>query len=454
MNISRIQVTKLFDELDHDLEYTDNERMMILTGLNGSGKTTILHFIDVLFNKSLTQLCNIPFGKVKIFFDNRTSLSIEKNDDHQDEEDQHLPLLIQYYVNEDVHQFVPSKTLTTSVKTGRGLVSIEGMMPDLHLSSIDSVIPELRRVSALDWENSETGLTLNLVDVLIQYSDRFRYYHINEVLQTPEWFQDLKSSINAKFIDTDRLTHVAPMTFRHLDRDRFTPTVNQYSKHLTDIISDLIVKYGALSQALDSTFPARVVNNRQHNDLSIETLRDELVAIENKRVDLEKAGLIEIDQSHIAIPDLSNIDHSQIDMLSVYTKDVKKKLAVFDDLYEKVSVFRRILNSRYSNKKISVSANGLRVSKNGSASLKLELLSSGEQHELVMLYDLLFRAPKNSLILIDEPEISLHVAWQEQWLDDLNEIIALTDSRAIVATHSPEIIGRRLNLSVELHSSR
>lgn len=141
-------------------------------------------------------------------------------------------------------------------------------------------------------------------------------------------------------------------------------------------------------------------------------------------------------------------------MLSVYTKDVKKKLAVFDDLYEKVSVFRRILNSRYSNKKISVSANGLRVSKNGSASLKLELLSSGEQHELVMLYDLLFRAPKNSLILIDEPEISLHVAWQEQWLDDLNEIIALTDSRAIVATHSPEIIGRRLNLSVELHSSR
>jgi len=64
MNISRIQVTKLFDELDHDLEYTDNERMMILTGLNGSGKTTILHFIDVLFNKSLTQLCNIPFGKV------------------------------------------------------------------------------------------------------------------------------------------------------------------------------------------------------------------------------------------------------------------------------------------------------------------------------------------------------------------------------------------------------
>lgn len=136
-------------------------------------------------------------------------------------------------MNEDVHQFVPSKTLTTSVKTGRGLVSIEGMMPDLYLSSIDSVIPELRRVSALDWENSETGLTLSLVDVLIQYSDRFRYYHINEVLQTPEWFQDLKSSINAKFIDTDRLTHVAPMTFRHLDRDRFTPTVNQYSKHLT-----------------------------------------------------------------------------------------------------------------------------------------------------------------------------------------------------------------------------
>ena len=30
-----------------------------------------------------------------------------------------------------------------------------------------------------------------------------------------------------------------------------------------------------------------------------------------------------------------------------------------------------------------------------------------------MLYELLFKVQKDSLILIDEPEISLHIAWQK-----------------------------------------
>jgi len=141
------------------------------------------------------------------------------------------------------------------------------------------------------------------------------------------------------------------------------------------------------------------------------------------------------------------------DILSIYAMDAKKKLEVFDDLHVKVKKFKNFINSRLTSKKVSVCANGLQVSKNGSHTLNLELLSSGEQHQIVMLYNLLFQTTENSLILIDEPEISLHAALQERWLDDLQEIIILTDSRAIVATHSPEIIGRRWNLCVELHSN-
>ena len=84
------------------------------------------------------------------------------------------------------------------------------------------------------------------------------------------------------------------------------------------------------------------------------------------------------------------------------------------------------------------------------ASIQIEDLSSGEQHELVVLYELLFRAPKNGLVLVDEPEISLHVAWQSRFLSDLIGILRLTDAYAIVATHSPVIIGTRQDLTVEL----
>ena len=69
----------------------------------------------------------------------------------------------------------------------------------------------------------------------------------------------------------------------------------------------------------------------------------------------------------------------------------------------------------------------LGVTATDESQLELEMLSSGEQHELVALYDLLFRVPNNAFILIDEPELSLHVAWQEEFLRDLQEIAKLSE---------------------------
>ncbi|MEC4867623.1 MAG: AAA family ATPase, partial [Jaaginema sp. PMC 1078.18] len=77
-------------------------------------------------------------------------------------------------------------------------------------------------------------------------------------------------------------------------------------------------------------------------------------------------------------------------------------------------------------------------------------LSSGEQHELVLLYELLFKVEPNSLVLIDEPELSLHVGWQVQFLKDLQEIVKLANLDILMATHSPDIIQDRWDLTVEL----
>jgi predicted ATP-binding protein involved in virulence len=68
----------------------------------------------------------------------------------------------------------------------------------------------------------------------------------------------------------------------------------------------------------------------------------------------------------------------------------------------------------------------------------------------VLLYQLLFKVKPNSLILIDEPELSLHVAWQKQFLRDLQEITKLASFDILLATHSPQIIHDRWDLTVEL----
>jgi len=441
MNIDRIQVLGLFDELDHDLKFSGDERIMILTGLNGSGKTTILNLINVLFNKPLFQLCSIPFYVVKIFFNNDSNLIIKKDIDHSTDDDHtNLPLSFNFHEDGETHFFDLTKNL------------IDEMVHEDHLSSIDEIIPELRRIDRFQWINSD-GYYLSLADVVSDYSDFFMEHPLSKVFQTPRWLQEIKSSVNVHFINTERLTRVDHRQRRYSRTTEITRTVSHYSKHLADNIKEKITKYGTISQSLDRTFPVRLVNNRPNSSLSVSSLRSELKAIEKKRSDLENAGLLASEKSHLEIPNFYHIDDPQIDVLSVYTQDAKKKLAVFDDLYTKVSVFKRIVNSRFTNKIVTVSPDGLQVCKNGKDVLNLELLSSGEQHELVMLYDLLFRATKNSLILIDEPEISLHAAWQEQWLDDLDEIANLSDFRAIVATHSPEIIGRRWNLCVELHTN-
>ena len=52
--------------------------------------------------------------------------------------------------------------------------------------------------------------------------------------------------------------------------------------------------------------------------------------------------------------------------------------------------------------------------------------------------------------MIDEPELSMHVAWQDEFLTDIGDIATLSDCRVLLATHSPQIIGDRFDLTVSL----
>lgn len=53
-------------------------------------------------------------------------------------------------------------------------------------------------------------------------------------------------------------------------------------------------------------------------------------------------------------------------------------------------------------------------------------------------------------MLIDEPELSLHVAWQKRFLPDLLEIVATAGFDVLIATHSPYIVGDYSDLMIGL----
>ncbi|WP_338546519.1 AAA family ATPase [Pseudomonas benzopyrenica] len=75
--------------------------------------------------------------------------------------------------------------------------------------------------------------------------------------------------------------------------------------------------------------------------------------------------------------------------------------------------------------------------------LSLRRASSGEQCMLVMTLGIAGQIEHRSLILIDEPEISLHPAWQERFIKTLTTVFSqYKECHFIIATHSPQIISR------------
>ena len=69
-----------------------------------------------------------------------------------------------------------------------------------------------------------------------------------------------------------------------------------------------------------------------------------------------------------------------------------------------------------------------------------------------MLYELIFNVKPNILVLLDEPEISLHITWQKEFLNDLLKIIKIQNIQVLIATHSPAIINDRWDLVYNLET--
>ncbi len=137
-------------------------------------------------------------------------------------------------------------------------------------------------------------------------------------------------------------------------------------------------------------------------------------------------------------------------VLSVYANDTLNKLNFLSKLQARIELFIELISQRFSTKTIIVSKeSGFSITSHG-AKVPLDKLSSGEQHQLVLFFELLFELRENALILIDEPELSLHVAWQKKFIADLNCIIALNQFDVILATHSPPLVSRWTDLVVEL----
>jgi ABC-type lipoprotein export system ATPase subunit len=142
-------------------------------------------------------------------------------------------------------------------------------------------------------------------------------------------------------------------------------------------------------------------------------------------------------------PNPIRIPDSQSSTYAVILSDRKKKLEPLLSVAHKSSHLLDSLNAKLNPKVLRWDVTkGYHVTDGQDRSRELSSLSSGEQHPLVLLHELLFEVAPGTLILMDEPELSLHVDWLRQVIEELEEIAQLSGVDFLLATHSPYIVDK------------
>lgn len=430
MKILKLHINNLFGHFNHKISFKE-QNITIITAPNGYGKTVCLKIVDAIFNKRFVYLSNLDFSSIELHTNN--GILIIKKDDLKDSN-------FSLSHSEVDESFNYAKTNVVNKKSG--------IMPLSHY--IDTHIPFLNRIGSREWEDFRTEEIYSTEEVLENFSDFFP----EELLSTtyPQWFLDFTSKLKVHFIQDQRLIQRFSINSKNRNKT-YIDTIEKYADELSNLIKEYGVKSASVSQQLDTSFPARLLKKDSDiQDLSVPILTEELNNLQIKRKELSNFDLLSSDSHLTELQVSTEIRPADQKVLTLYVQDTKEKLAPYDEIYKRIELFDEILNTkRLAYKRVKFnSKKGFYFETDIGEPLKLTQLSSGEQHQVVLLYELIFKANEDVLVLIDEPEISLHVAWQKEFLNDLTKIIEIQDMPIVIATHSPQIIDSRWELTTDL----
>ena len=145
------------------------------------------------------------------------------------------------------------------------------------------------------------------------------------------------------------------------------------------------------------------------------------------------------------------IENSQLNFIEAeYLIGVKRIHTIIDKwkllLNEQENIFSpkknfiEVINQLFQRKEIRINErNQLYVTTQSGKEFSVQNLSSGEKQLLIIFGEALLQRQKAHIFIADEPELSLHVEWQEKLVSSLK--ILNPFAQLIFATHSPDIVG-------------
>ncbi len=438
--IKSITISGLFGTFNHNIEFSQGNDVTILLGQNGIGKTAILRLINMFFNHQLSKLTEIPFKNAVISFVDGDEINIDLLNGSIDN-------VIDYDIkyNDSFMEAVSCSQIADRVRDA--LRNIRGYISENYKNDEDV------------WIDRKTGEWMSGEELVWQCYEKHQDWLINVKDIYPIWLFNIIDDVKVSFIQTQRLqsqvASVIPGRVISKNILEYQSTLNIIAEEMKQRLVWIQQKYGQKAAELDQTYPYRLVDNMkdlQFTKAELYSIEDSLDELEKKRERLMGAGLLKKTEWQSRKLNTNTRSPYVLKAIQLYIDDTEQKFSLFDDELKKIELFRKIINDRLLWKEVKINVEkGIEVeSTETDLPIPLEKLSSGEQHLLVLYYDMIFRIDAGTLVLIDEPEISLHVSWQKRFIPEVKKISEVNGMKALIATHSPTLIGKYWYLTKEL----
>lgn len=366
--LKEINIENLFGLYDYSINLENEERISIIYGPNGSGKTTILEMIYNLSKGKITEILDKEFKLIKFIFEHRST----------------------------------KKKSVITINKERASIDIEA----------DNIISKL----------SFHSFEFVFIDFLFE-----TYFAI---------FKDESITIKkAEFLN--KVKNFYPENLEHIKSDYAF-----FESFFTIIHNFDCVYIPALRLEITMQELFRFLNK----------INDITNALTYKTIEEMKKELLD----NVIVYKLKKFtdDYLKYSFSEKYgEKSVKgensEQMNIFN---KKLNLFQNLIDNIFVNKEIEPHLNEgfIAINENGEE-IRLKQLSSGEKNLLIMIYDCIFGIREDTLLLIDEPEISLHIVWQLQFLDIIQQIKKMREFDVLISTHSPQIVHNRRDLCITLY---
>ncbi len=433
MKLLNFKAKNVYGYLNFDISF--NDKLSFLVGGNGSGKSTILKLIQAILTPNLRDIYLVPFETITLLI-NIEEIKYKIN---VSKEDTGITISVSNIQNELKLPNKDIEELSYILAKGDNLFNRELF----HHRDNDTFkfiqkldVPLFLGLERLD----NTGYDEDRYDrheqIIIRDGQRIirknRYAEGSLAISLRET-QIIVQSVYERIKRKEDL-------FRRQLRDKILLSSFNYADINDFIYENNKIKQISLEEQKNIMSKKEDISNALKN-LGFDKNKDfkemELFFEKIEELFSEMANSKE-DGINIAwLINKSQIDRIQklIELIEGNNKKVQKNFELINKFIETMNHF---LND--TGKSIEIDNIGaLKIKKPNGDKVSIEALSSGERQLIVMFSHLIFKNESNpsGIFIIDEPELSLHIDWQKDFIRYATE--SNPNTQLILATHSPDI---------------